>query len=171
MLLSDDMKSRHRLNEREIIAAATLPELDDAYTRRVHNFPSVTQLYKWSSSINYLNNISCPMLFINARDDPIVPPALLDPIKKFASEKQNIMYLELAHGGHLGFYEGGLLYPNPVTWLDRALVALIGSLVFFCNEGTMKNPNNTNLEAADDTTVVLDSREKEKEKNFNVVSL
>lgn len=39
------------------------------------------------------------------------------------------MYLELAHGGHLGFYEGGLVYANPVNWLDRALVGLAGGLL------------------------------------------
>lgn len=53
-------------------------------------------------------------------------------------EKNNVLYLELAHGGHLGFYEGGMIYPNPVTWLDRALVALIGSLVLNHNESAMK---------------------------------
>lgn len=26
-------------------------------------------------------------------------------------------YILTTHGGHLGFYEGGLLKPNPVTWL------------------------------------------------------
>lgn len=49
------------------------------------------------------------------------------------------MYLELAHGGHLGFYEGGLIYPNPVTWLDRALVALVGGLVLNHNESILKS--------------------------------
>lgn len=39
-------------------------------------------------------------------------------------------YVEVAHGGHLGFYEGGFIYPNPVTWLDRTLVAMVGALVF-----------------------------------------
>lgn len=48
------------------------------------------------------------------------------------------MYIELAHGGHLGFYEGGFLYPNPVTWLDKALVALIGGLVLNYNGDTLK---------------------------------
>lgn len=46
-----------------------------------------------------------------------------------AGEKNNTMYIELGHGGHLGFYEGGLVYPNPVTWLDRALVAIVGGIV------------------------------------------
>jgi len=35
MLLSEDVKKRCNLNERDIISAATLPELDEAYTRRV----------------------------------------------------------------------------------------------------------------------------------------
>lgn len=46
-----------------------------------------------------------------------------------SGEKNNTMYIELGHGGHLGFYEGGLIYPNPVTWLDRALVAIVGGIV------------------------------------------
>ncbi|PSN52390.1 Abhydrolase domain-containing protein 2, partial [Blattella germanica] len=150
VLLNEEVKRRYSLNEREIIASATLPELDDAYTstvvcisltrlclvrRKVHNFKSVSELYQWSSCVNYLQDIKTPMIFINARDDPIVPEALLRPIRKFASEHSNTLYLELAHGGHLGFYEGGLVYPNPVTWLDRTLVALVGSLALV-NAGT-----------------------------------
>lgn len=86
VLLTDDIKTRFQLNERDIISAATLPELDDAYTKKIHNFKSVTELYSWSSSINYLKNISLPMVFINAKDDPIVPEPLLNPIKNYASE-------------------------------------------------------------------------------------
>lgn len=130
VLLTEEVKSYHKLNEHEIISAATLPELDDAYTRKICNFETITDLYSWSSSINYLKNITSPMIFINAKDDPIVPEPLLEPIKSFVSQRPETLYLELAHGGHLGFYEGGLIYPNPVTWLDRALVTLMGSLVF-----------------------------------------
>lgn len=85
-LLSDEAKTRHNLNERQIFEAATLPELDEAYTRRVHNFDSVNHLYKWSSSVNYLQTIDRPMVFINAKDDPLVPADLLGPIKAHASE-------------------------------------------------------------------------------------
>ncbi|XP_059220454.1 abhydrolase domain-containing protein 2 isoform X2 [Stomoxys calcitrans] len=129
ILLSEECRQRHNLNERDIIAAATLPELDEAYTRRIFNFPSTQELYKWSSSINYFDNIEKPMIFINAKDDPLVPEDLLSPIKDFAASREKTCYIELAHGGHLGFYEGGLIYPNPVTWLDRTLIAMVGSLV------------------------------------------
>jgi hypothetical protein len=33
VLLSEDMRKKHKLNERDIFSAATLPELDEAYTR------------------------------------------------------------------------------------------------------------------------------------------
>lgn len=88
VLLSDDVKQKFGLNERDIFAAATLPELDEAYTRRVHDFSSVSDLYKWCSSANYLENISKPIVFINAKDDPIVPEELLLPIKEYAGKKR-----------------------------------------------------------------------------------
>ncbi|XP_058798441.1 abhydrolase domain-containing protein 2 [Phymastichus coffea] len=138
VLLSEDVKQRYNLNEKDIVSAATLPELDEAYTRRVHKFKSVKELYEWSSCAFYLTNIAAPMVFINAVDDPIVPDKLLSPIKELATTKNNTLYIELAHGGHLGFYEGGLLYPNPITWLDRTLVALVGSLTLANSDRALK---------------------------------
>lgn len=26
------------------------------------------------------------------------------------------------HGGHMGFFEGKLLLPHPLTWMDRMIV-------------------------------------------------
>ncbi|KAJ1526855.1 hypothetical protein ONE63_008413 [Megalurothrips usitatus] len=138
VLLSENVKKMFGLNERDIVAAATLPELDEAYTRKVHNFKSVNEMYRWSSSKYYLHNIKLPMVFINARDDPIVPENMLEPIREFASNHPKILYVETAHGGHLGFYEGGFIHPNPVTWLDRTVVGLIGSLVYAHSESKLK---------------------------------
>lgn len=102
VLLSDDIKKRFNLNEREIAKAATLLELDAAYTCKITNFSSVTDLYKWSSCINYLHNIDRPIIFINSLDDPLVPEVLLQPIRKFAETHPNCLYIETQHGGHLG---------------------------------------------------------------------
>lgn len=49
------------------------------------------------------------------------------------------MYIESHHGGHLGFYEGGIIYPNPLTWLDRVLVSLLGGINFHHNEISLKD--------------------------------
>ncbi|KAF7993180.1 hypothetical protein HCN44_006240 [Aphidius gifuensis] len=128
VLLSEEVKQRFGLKEKQILSAASIQQLDEAYTRRIHNFKSVKQMYNWSSCINYLDDITAPMVYINALDDPIVHENLLVPIREYAAKRSNVLYIESAHGGHLGFYEGGLLYPNPITWLDRAVVSLIGSL-------------------------------------------
>lgn len=86
VLLSDEVKRKFGLVEREISAAATLPELDDAYTRKIHNFSSTHEMYKWSSSINYLPHIDKPIIFVNSIDDPLVPEVLLQPVRNFAGE-------------------------------------------------------------------------------------
>ncbi|XP_050529025.1 abhydrolase domain-containing protein 2 isoform X1 [Daktulosphaira vitifoliae] len=127
-LLSDDIKERFSLNEKDIISAATLPELDDAYTRKVNNFKNLHEFYEWSSCMYYINNVTTPMVFINTKDDPLVPEDLLIPVQNYAKSKDNFLYMELAHGGHLGFFEGGFLYPNPIAWLDRTLVSIIPAL-------------------------------------------
>jgi abhydrolase domain-containing protein 2 len=51
----------------------------------------VTELYQWSSCVNYLQDIGIPMIFINARDDPIVPETLLQPIRQFACELMKVV--------------------------------------------------------------------------------
>lgn len=86
VLLSDDVKKKHGINESDISYALTLPDLDEVYTRRILNFPSVNDLYQWSSSLNYLPFINKPMVFINSKDDPLIPEVLLEPIKKHASK-------------------------------------------------------------------------------------
>lgn len=57
----------------------------------------------------------------------------------FKGSRDKVMYLELAHGGHLGFYEGGFFFANPVTWLDRALVGIAGGLLMAHNKCSSKD--------------------------------
>ena len=49
----------------------------------------------------------------------------------FSEKKTNFLYIEQKYGGHLGFYEGGLIYPNPLTWLDRAVVDLANAVTAY----------------------------------------
>jgi hypothetical protein len=44
---------------------------------------------------------------------------LLEIIRSAALSNPNLLYIEQKFGGHLGFYEGGHLYSNPLTWQDR----------------------------------------------------
>ena len=41
-----------------------------------------------------------------------------------ALNNENVIYIEQKFGGHLGFYEGGFIYSNPLTWQDRILVKI-----------------------------------------------
>ena len=47
---------------------------------------SAEDLYRIDSSATYLNNVSVPVVFINAKDDPIVHTDLLTIPENFASK-------------------------------------------------------------------------------------
>ena len=40
----------------------------------------------------------------------------------FLESNESAIFVITRHGGHLGFFEGGLLAVNPITWLDKALI-------------------------------------------------
>ena len=81
------------------------------------------------SCVHHLKGIKVPMVFINALDDPVVPTPLLEIIRNAALNHSNFIYVEQKYGGHLGFYEGGFMYPKALTWLDRAVVHITHALV------------------------------------------
>jgi len=128
-LFTDEIKRKIGVNERQVLNAATMNELDDLYTRRLAGFSNVTDFYNAMSCSNHLNNIQVPIVFINARDDPIVPPPLLEIVRDAALTHDNMIYIEQKFGGHLGFYEGGFVYSNPLTWQDRMVVHIAHALV------------------------------------------
>ena len=74
--------------------------------------------------MHHMRNIAVPMVYINAMDDPLVHPDLLEIVRDVALNKPNTLYIEQKFGGHLGFYEGGLFYPKPLTWMDRYGIGL-----------------------------------------------
>lgn len=59
-----------------------------------------------------------------------------------AGTRENFMYVEQKYGGHLGFYQGGFCYPDPLTWLDRLVVQLSDGLVIYSSE--VKGIDETN---------------------------
>jgi len=128
-VLNEEVKNRFQLCERTILSAATLPEFDEAYTRRIHGYDGINEMYRQNSCSMYMENISVPMVFINAQDDPIIPESLLAWPKSFAERHDKAVFILATHGGHLGFYEGGLFKPNPVTWLDKTAVGIADAII------------------------------------------
>ena len=80
---------------------------------------------------------------------------------KILGKRDNFMYVEQKYGGHLGFYEGGLCYPDPLTWLDRLVVQLSDALVIYSSDvkGVKEISNNPTgssvLSEKDNTTFLL----------------
>eukprot|EP00092_Neocalanus_flemingeri_P057755 GFUD01068719.1.p1 GENE.GFUD01068719.1~~GFUD01068719.1.p1 ORF type:complete len:487 (+),score=104.25 GFUD01068719.1:100-1560(+) len=142
-LFTEQVKNKLGISERQVFNSGTLVELDDVYTRRLAGFKSVTEFYIANSSYHHFKNIKVPTVFINARDDPIIPPPLLEVIRDAALKYENIVFVEQKFGGHLGFYEGGFLRSNPLTWQDRMVVHIADALV----EGGGKEKEGLELES------------------------
>jgi len=49
------------------------------------------------------------------------------------------LFIEQKYGGHLGFYEGGFIYPNPLTWMDRLVSQISNALLLYATDEKMLN--------------------------------
>jgi predicted alpha/beta-fold hydrolase len=86
--------------------AQTLFDFDDAVTAPVHGFRDASDYYSRSSSINFLASIRTPTLLLSARDDPFLPPEVLDEVAEVA-RKNSFLLVEFHElGGHVGFVSG-----------------------------------------------------------------
>lgn len=72
--------------------------------------------------MRYLHRISVPLMLVNAADDPLVHESLLTIPKSLSEKRENVMFVLPLHGGHLGFFEGSVLFPEPLTWMDKLVV-------------------------------------------------
>ena len=45
----------------------------------------------------------------------------------FTGARDNVIFAVTQHGGHLGFFEGWLVYGRSLTWLDRLVVQYVRS--------------------------------------------
>ena len=89
-LFPEAIKKEKGINERSVLAAATLFELDDVYNRKRLGFNSLEEMYKSWSCKTYWENIQVPMVYINALDDPLVPSQMLEPVRLLAGEYSNV---------------------------------------------------------------------------------
>ncbi|XP_044139144.1 monoacylglycerol lipase ABHD2 [Bufo gargarizans] len=137
-LMADNMKKiilshRHALfaDSRKIFedsvlsrlyTATSLMQIDDTVMRKFHGYKSLKEYYEAESCVRYLHNIHVPLMLVNSVDDPLVHESLLSIPKSLADKKETVMVVLPLHGGHLGFFEGAVLFPEPLTWMDKLLV-------------------------------------------------
>jgi len=114
-----------KIDWRKISSSSSLEELDTAINKRFASFDDVDEFYRWGSSSNYMGKIEIPTFMLNALDDPLTPEPLFEFPKKIVEENKDGVFVVTKHGGHLGFYEGGLIWPNKTTWLEHALLEYV----------------------------------------------
>jgi len=123
-LFTEEIRKQYGVTRQAVFNSATLQEMDNVYSRKITGHKSVQDFYRSMSSCHHMKNIRIPMVLLNALDDPLVPPPLLEIPRDVALNNENVLYIEQKFGGHLGFYEGGFLYSNPLTWQDRIIVKI-----------------------------------------------
>lgn len=105
-----------------LYAATSLMQIDDSIMRKFHGYSSVKEYYEKESCVQHIHKVTVPLLFVNSSDDPLVHQSLLAIPQTFAEKMPNVMFVLTQHGGHLGFFEGAVLFPQPLTWMDKVIV-------------------------------------------------
>ncbi|XP_056272366.1 monoacylglycerol lipase ABHD2 [Pseudoliparis swirei] len=103
-------------------AATSLMQIDDSIMRKFHGYSSLKEYYEKESCMNYIHNVAVPMFLINSLDDPLIHQSLLEIPRALAETMPNVTFALTQHGGHLGFFEGAMLFPQPLTWMDKVVV-------------------------------------------------
>ena len=86
--------------------ARTLYEFDDVVTAPLHGFADAHDYYQRSSSLSFLSGVRRPTLLLSAYDDPFLPPAVLDEVRRIADTNTFLTPEFHAQGGHVGFVSG-----------------------------------------------------------------
>ncbi|MCI4383306.1 hypothetical protein PGIGA_G00024840 [Pangasianodon gigas] len=113
---------------RRLYTATSLMQIDDNIMRKFHGHNSLKEYYEKESCVHYIHNVNVPLLLVNSADDPLVHQSLLTIPRTLAEKKENVIFALTLHGGHLGFFEGAVLFPQPLTWMDKVIVAYTNAL-------------------------------------------
>uniref|UniRef100_A0A667Y8W8 Monoacylglycerol lipase ABHD2 n=1 Tax=Myripristis murdjan TaxID=586833 RepID=A0A667Y8W8_9TELE len=102
-----------------LYTATSLMQIDDNIMRKFHGHSSLKEYYEKESCVHYIHNIlmsvHCPGCCVSS---------VCVPVEK----KQNVIFALTLHGGHLGFFEGAVLFPQPLTWMDKVIVGYANAM-------------------------------------------
>lgn len=130
VLFSEEAEKKYgKFDLKALMRATTLHQIDELYSHKRAGFKTCEEYYKWASSASYIDKVKIPMLLLNAADDPIVPEEVHYIPRKVATEHHNVIFALTAHGGHLGYFEGGIIIPNTITWLDKVVISYSDALL------------------------------------------
>lgn len=91
----------------------TFKEFDDRYTAPIHGFKNAEDYWQRCSPLQYLKNITIPVMIINALDDPFLAG---DCYPAKVAKASSLVLLELpTWGGHVGFIDNN----NGYYWSEQ----------------------------------------------------
>ncbi|KAJ2828405.1 hypothetical protein IWW50_001403 [Coemansia erecta] len=106
-----------------ITRARSMTEFNDAYTAKVFGYASGKELNTSGSCVQHIKDISIPMLFINALDDPMCYKQTI-PVAEI-EQNPNLVLAITRHGGHLAYFGGSGLAP----WLPPQLTLFVAAML------------------------------------------
>jgi predicted alpha/beta-fold hydrolase len=89
-----------------VAATRTLYDFDELVTGPLHGFRGADDYYARSSSLRFLSRIRVPTLLLSAFDDPFLPSAVLDEVRRIAERTPALVTEFVPRGGHVGFISG-----------------------------------------------------------------
>jgi predicted alpha/beta-fold hydrolase len=92
----------------KIAALRTLEEFDNLVTAPLHGFRDAHDYYRRASSLPYLARIRVSTLLLNAIDDPMLPPTVLDKVRHIVARNPALTAEFVRSGGHAGFVTGSI---------------------------------------------------------------
>jgi predicted alpha/beta-fold hydrolase len=90
-----------QFNLNELKSIRGLIDFDNRFTAPIHGFNSAMDYYQYCSALRFIQNISIPVLIVNALNDPFLSDTCYPKQKSEANQKVQI--LTPAQGGHCGF--------------------------------------------------------------------
>lgn len=111
---------RKDIDVTQVLAAKTIREYDDAYTKKMFNYSTVDNYYRDASCCRVIEHVRIPLLCINALDDPISSLPCI-PFDEIMINPYVVLALT-QYGGHLGWFEHAY---RPSRWVDKPLAEYI----------------------------------------------
>lgn len=100
-----DLHSPCAIARHAVRRCRSVRDIDSVITAQVYGI-DVDEYYDNQSCLQAMPHVAVPMLCLNARDDPLIDPAMGDTAARIARKNSNVVSVLTSHGGHLGWVDG-----------------------------------------------------------------